>query len=43
MGKIFLYSLDEEMDWSDTLEWNVLHLAIKYDVECLKVDYYYHH
>jgi hypothetical protein len=27
----------KEVDWSETGEWNALHLAIKYDVESLKV------
>ena len=30
----------KEVDWSDTGEWNALHLAIKHDVESLKVSKY---
>jgi hypothetical protein len=27
----------KEVDWSDAGEWSAIHLAIKYDVESLKV------
>ena len=31
-------SRNMEIDWTDTLEWTTLHLAVKYDVESLKVN-----
>jgi len=30
-------SSQTEVDWRPTYEWNALHLAVKHDVECLKV------
>eukprot|EP00092_Neocalanus_flemingeri_P010494 GFUD01011305.1.p1 GENE.GFUD01011305.1~~GFUD01011305.1.p1 ORF type:complete len:883 (+),score=171.29 GFUD01011305.1:93-2651(+) len=30
-------SSENEVDWRPTYEWNALHLAVRHDVECLKV------
>ncbi|XP_023328773.1 uncharacterized protein LOC111701632 [Eurytemora carolleeae] len=28
---------EQQLDWKDTKEWTTLHLAVMYDIECLKV------
>ena len=30
----------QSIDWTDTLEWGALHLAVKYDIKCLEVGWH---